>query len=188
MRSLCLGSRCGRFAPACSWELLRQGHVTVRHLISKIFPLDRGLEAFEDLDQTSALKVLLEMGVEAALRRHPASWNSPIQIQACSTIKNGVIGNRSYPAHYRPNPGNRQHSGKECRAYAPSRISFEGILNDGVIKSKIRPFPRIGAMDPIRTLLALGSGVAEARKKAPPRGPATSCPSALTLWPSSFPA
>ncbi len=55
-----LGSRCGRFAPAL--ELLRQGHVTVRHLISKIFPLDRGLEAFEYLDQTSALKVLLEMG------------------------------------------------------------------------------------------------------------------------------
>jgi len=55
-----LGSRCGVFAPAL--ELLRHGHVTVRHLMSKIFPLEQGLEAFEYLDQTSVLKVLLEMG------------------------------------------------------------------------------------------------------------------------------
>jgi len=55
-----LGSRCGVFAPAL--DLLRRGHVTVRHLITMIFPLERGLEAFEYLDQTAALKVLLEMG------------------------------------------------------------------------------------------------------------------------------
>jgi threonine dehydrogenase-like Zn-dependent dehydrogenase len=54
-----LGSRCGLFAPAL--ELLRRGHVSVHHLITKTFPLEQGLEAFEFLDQTSALKVLLEM-------------------------------------------------------------------------------------------------------------------------------
>jgi len=55
-----LGSRCGVFAPAL--ELLRHDHVTVCQLVTKTFPLERGLEAFEYLDQTSALKVLLEMG------------------------------------------------------------------------------------------------------------------------------
>ena len=54
-----LGSRCGVFAPAL--ELLRQGHVTVRHLITKTFPLEQGLDAFEFLDHTPALKVLLEV-------------------------------------------------------------------------------------------------------------------------------
>ena len=54
-----LGSRCGVFPPAL--ELLRQDHVTVHHLITRTFPLDQGLEAFEFLDQTSALKVLVEM-------------------------------------------------------------------------------------------------------------------------------
>jgi len=52
-----LGSRCGLFAPALA--LLQQGHVTVHHLVNKVFPLELGLEAFEYLDQTSALKVLL---------------------------------------------------------------------------------------------------------------------------------
>jgi alcohol dehydrogenase len=55
-----LGSRCGLFAPAL--DLLRREKVSVRHLITKIFPLDRGLEAFEYLDRTSALKALLKMG------------------------------------------------------------------------------------------------------------------------------
>jgi alcohol dehydrogenase len=55
-----LGSRCGVFAPAL--ELLRRQLVTVHHLISKTFPLELGREAFEFLDQTSALKVLLEIG------------------------------------------------------------------------------------------------------------------------------
>jgi alcohol dehydrogenase len=54
-----IGSRCGLFAPAL--ELLRRGHVTVHHLITKTFPLEQGLAAFEYLDRTSALKVLLEM-------------------------------------------------------------------------------------------------------------------------------
>jgi alcohol dehydrogenase len=52
-----LGSRCGVFPPAL--ELLRHGHVTVHHLISRIFPLEQGIDAFEYLERTSALKVLL---------------------------------------------------------------------------------------------------------------------------------
>ena len=55
-----LGSRCGVFPPAL--ELLRQKHVAFHHLISKTFPLERGLEAFEYLDRTSALKILLAIG------------------------------------------------------------------------------------------------------------------------------
>jgi threonine dehydrogenase-like Zn-dependent dehydrogenase len=54
-----LGSRCGLFAPAL--DLLRRDKVTVRHLITKTFPLEQGLQAFQYLEQTSALKVLLEM-------------------------------------------------------------------------------------------------------------------------------
>lgn len=57
-----LGSRCGVFAPAL--ELLRAGRVTVHHLITKTFPLECGLEAFEYLDQTSALKILLRMAAD----------------------------------------------------------------------------------------------------------------------------
>jgi len=54
-----LGSRCGLFAPAL--ELLRHGHVTVEQLVSKVFPLEMGLEASEYLERTSAFKVLLAM-------------------------------------------------------------------------------------------------------------------------------
>ena len=53
-----LGSRCGDFAPAL--VLLREGHVKVDPLVSKRFPLEQGLEAFEYLDHTSSLKVLLD--------------------------------------------------------------------------------------------------------------------------------
>jgi threonine dehydrogenase-like Zn-dependent dehydrogenase len=53
-----LGSRCGRFAPAI--DLLRQGHVKVHDLVHKVFPLEQGLEAFEYLEKTSAVKVLLQ--------------------------------------------------------------------------------------------------------------------------------
>jgi alcohol dehydrogenase len=55
-----LGSRCGVFAPAL--ELLRREYVAVHHLITKTFPLAQGVEAFEYLDRTSTLKVLLEIG------------------------------------------------------------------------------------------------------------------------------
>ncbi|HTS67768.1 MAG TPA: alcohol dehydrogenase catalytic domain-containing protein [Terriglobia bacterium] len=54
-----LGSRCGVFAPAL--KLLQQGQVNIQPLITRIFPLEQGLEAFELLDRTSVLKVLLEM-------------------------------------------------------------------------------------------------------------------------------
>ena len=54
-----VGSRCGAFSPAL--DLLRRGDVYVHHLITKIFPLEQGLEAFEFLDHNSALKVLLKM-------------------------------------------------------------------------------------------------------------------------------
>lgn len=54
-----LGSRCGVFQPAL--DLLEQGGVTVNHLITKTFAFDQALEAFEFLDQTSALKVLLTL-------------------------------------------------------------------------------------------------------------------------------
>jgi len=53
-----LGSRCGVFPPAL--DLLRERHVTVQPMVSKVFPLDRGLEAFEYLEHTSPLKVLLQ--------------------------------------------------------------------------------------------------------------------------------
>jgi threonine dehydrogenase-like Zn-dependent dehydrogenase len=53
-----LGSRCGLFGPAL--ELLQRGEVAVHQMIARVFPLEQGLEAFEYLDETSALKVLLE--------------------------------------------------------------------------------------------------------------------------------
>ena len=60
-----LGSRCGNFATAL--ELLRRGRVKVQHLVSRTFPLEAGLEAFEYLDRTSCLKVLLR-GHEGAIK------------------------------------------------------------------------------------------------------------------------
>lgn len=52
-----LGSRCGNFVTAL--DLLRGGHIRVQELISRTFPLERGLEAFEYLNDASCLKVLL---------------------------------------------------------------------------------------------------------------------------------
>jgi alcohol dehydrogenase len=52
-----LGSRCGDFPRAL--ELLARGRVKVQHLVSRTFPLEAGLEAFEYLESTSCLKVLL---------------------------------------------------------------------------------------------------------------------------------
>jgi threonine dehydrogenase-like Zn-dependent dehydrogenase len=51
------GSRCGDFSTALN--LLRYGHVRVQPLVSKVFPLESGLEAFEYLERTSCLKILL---------------------------------------------------------------------------------------------------------------------------------
>jgi 2-desacetyl-2-hydroxyethyl bacteriochlorophyllide A dehydrogenase len=52
-----LGSRCGNFSRAL--DLLRDGTVSVRPLISKTLPLEAGLEAFEFLNDPSCLKILL---------------------------------------------------------------------------------------------------------------------------------
>jgi len=52
-----LGSRCGDFRRAL--ELLSHGRVKVQPLVSKTFPLEAGLEAFQYLNSTSCLKVLL---------------------------------------------------------------------------------------------------------------------------------
>jgi alcohol dehydrogenase len=58
-----LGSRCGDFRRAL--ELLARGRVKVQHLVSKTFPLEAGLQAFEYLNATSCLKVLLAPGPPA---------------------------------------------------------------------------------------------------------------------------
>jgi 2-desacetyl-2-hydroxyethyl bacteriochlorophyllide A dehydrogenase len=55
-----LGSRCGNFATAV--DMLRSQHVKVQELVSRTFPLGAGLEAFQYLDQTPCLKVLLAPG------------------------------------------------------------------------------------------------------------------------------
>jgi alcohol dehydrogenase len=52
-----LGSRCGSFPIAL--DMLARGHVKVRPLVSKIFPLEAGLEAFAYMKEASCLKVLL---------------------------------------------------------------------------------------------------------------------------------
>ena len=54
-----LCSRCWNFSAAL--KMLREGRVTVQRLVSKVFPLERGLEAFQYLEQTACLKVLLKM-------------------------------------------------------------------------------------------------------------------------------
>ena len=55
-----LGSRCGNFKTAL--DLLASGAVRVRELISKVFPLEAGAEAFNYLNEPSCLKVLLANG------------------------------------------------------------------------------------------------------------------------------
>ncbi|HEY6291692.1 MAG TPA: alcohol dehydrogenase catalytic domain-containing protein [Terriglobia bacterium] len=52
-----LGSRCGNFRTAL--DLLNQGAIHVRELISRVFTLEQGVEAFHYLDQSVCLKVLL---------------------------------------------------------------------------------------------------------------------------------
>ncbi|MBC7225881.1 MAG: alcohol dehydrogenase catalytic domain-containing protein [Thermoflexales bacterium] len=55
-----VGSRCGPFPPAL--RLLQRGLVDVRPLVSAVYPLARGLEAFARAAELGVLKVLLEMG------------------------------------------------------------------------------------------------------------------------------
>ncbi|MGA8151106.1 MAG: alcohol dehydrogenase catalytic domain-containing protein [Terriglobales bacterium] len=52
-----LGSRCGNFQTAL--DLLKQGAIQVQPMISKVFPLEQGIEAFAFLDNPDCLKVLL---------------------------------------------------------------------------------------------------------------------------------
>jgi len=52
-----LGSRCGDFSAALN--LLQRGQVTVQPLLSKVFPLEESLEAFEYQERTACLKVCL---------------------------------------------------------------------------------------------------------------------------------
>jgi len=52
-----LGSRCGNFATAI--DLLRRNAIHVEEMISRVFPLAEGLEAFGYLESASCLKVLL---------------------------------------------------------------------------------------------------------------------------------
>ena len=54
-----LGSRCGLFGRAL--EMLAQKRVQVEPLISKTFPLEEGVAAFEFVRKTSPLKVLLRI-------------------------------------------------------------------------------------------------------------------------------
>ena len=52
-----LGSRCGNFDVAL--DLLRRDAIHVEEMISRVFPLAKGLEAFAYLESESCLKVLL---------------------------------------------------------------------------------------------------------------------------------
>jgi alcohol dehydrogenase len=52
-----IGSRCGDFPVAL--DLLQQGQIKVQPLLSKVFPLEESLEAFECLERTDCLKVCL---------------------------------------------------------------------------------------------------------------------------------
>jgi len=52
-----MGSRCGDFSAAL--DLLQRGQIRVQPLLSKVFPLEEGLEAFEYLERTACLKVCL---------------------------------------------------------------------------------------------------------------------------------
>ena len=52
-----LGSRCGEFPAALG--LLQKGQIKVQPLLSKVFPLEKGLAAFEYLEREACLKVCL---------------------------------------------------------------------------------------------------------------------------------
>jgi threonine dehydrogenase-like Zn-dependent dehydrogenase len=55
-----VGSRCGRFRPAI--ELLAGGRVDLSPLISRRFPLEEGLRAFEEAGAPDNMKVILQIG------------------------------------------------------------------------------------------------------------------------------
>lgn len=53
-----LGSRCGSFSAAL--DLLASGAIDVQGMVSRIFPLESALEAFEYLENSSCLKLVLD--------------------------------------------------------------------------------------------------------------------------------
>ncbi len=53
-----LGSRCGPFEPALA--ALAQGHIDPRPLVEAVYPLHRGVEAFEHARRRGTLKVLVD--------------------------------------------------------------------------------------------------------------------------------
>jgi len=55
-----IGSRCGEFSTAL--DLLQKRQIEVQPLLSKVFPLEEGLEAFAYLERTPCLKVCLANG------------------------------------------------------------------------------------------------------------------------------
>lgn len=55
-----IGSRCGPFPPAL--ELLRRRQLEVLPLISALYPLSRGVEAFRRAAEPGVVKVLLRPG------------------------------------------------------------------------------------------------------------------------------
>lgn len=54
-----MGSRCGPFKPAVA--ALKDGAVDVRPLVSRVFPLEEGIEAVSYASQKGVLKVLLKV-------------------------------------------------------------------------------------------------------------------------------
>lgn len=54
-----MGSRCGPFAPAM--QALEENRVDVRGLVSKVFPLEEGVEALSWASRSGVLKVLLKV-------------------------------------------------------------------------------------------------------------------------------
>lgn len=54
-----LGSRCGPFGPAM--QALEERRVDVKPLVSKVFPLEEGIQAFEYAARKGVLKVLLKV-------------------------------------------------------------------------------------------------------------------------------
>ena len=55
-----IGSRCGPFEPALGW--MAEGHIDPRPLIEAIYPLEKGIEAFERAAKPGVLKVLVRPG------------------------------------------------------------------------------------------------------------------------------
>ncbi len=54
-----VGSRCGPFVPAL--RLLSAGLVRVGPLVSSVFPIERGVDAFKEAEKKGVLKVLIRM-------------------------------------------------------------------------------------------------------------------------------